>query len=201
MSHRLFVDMDGTLAEFKPVTYEEQLFEKNYFANLKPFKNVVNAVREIIKNSDDIEVFILSAYLTDSKYALDEKNEWLDRYVPEIDAAHRLFVPCGSDKREAIENLCQDDYLLDDYTVNLIQWDPPGSAIKLINDINHTHRTWDKDCIRYDRDQDNMAAMIKGVISGELNCYDDRERFDNRADEQISRSVDSDQVKSVNRRR
>lgn len=33
---RLFVDMDGTLAEFKPVDTLEVLYEKDYFLNLKP---------------------------------------------------------------------------------------------------------------------------------------------------------------------
>ena len=62
-------------------------------------KNVVAAVKEIVTNHPEIEVNILSAYLTDSQYALQEKNEWLDRYLPEIDQTHRIFVPCGSDKK------------------------------------------------------------------------------------------------------
>ena len=189
--HRLYVDMDGTLAEFKSVTYEEQLFEKNYFSNLKPFKNVVGAIKKIISEDNDIEVYILSAYLTDSKYALNEKNMWLDRYLPEIDKEHRIFVPCGSDKKECIENLCADDFLLDDYTVNLIQWDPPGSGIKLINDINHTHGTWDRDCVRYDRDQEQLASLISGVVNGELGCYDNKDRLDVNAESLIGKDKKS----------
>lgn len=176
--HRLYVDMDGTLAEFKVVTYQEQLFEERYFADLKPHENVVDAIKDIIENQPDIEVYVLSAYLTDSDYALDEKNEWLDRYIPEIDKEHRVFVPCGSDKKAVISNLSQADYLLDDYTENLLSWVPPGKAIKLINDINHTHGTWKEDCIRYDRDPSDISGLISDVVMGNTRNYDTKTSFD-----------------------
>ncbi len=60
---RLFVDMDGTLAQFKTLDTLEPLFEKGYFENLAPQQNVIDAVKEIIQNHKDIEVYILSAYL------------------------------------------------------------------------------------------------------------------------------------------
>lgn len=71
---RLFVDIDGTLAVFKPVDTLETLYEKGYFLNLAPHENVVAAVKEIVTNHPEIEVNILSAYLTDSQYALQEKT-------------------------------------------------------------------------------------------------------------------------------
>lgn len=80
---RLFVDMDGTLAEFKPVDTLETLYEKDYFLNLKPNENVLGAIKQLIAQND-IDVYILSAYLSDSHYALDEKNAWLDKYLPEL---------------------------------------------------------------------------------------------------------------------
>ena len=79
---RLFVDMDGTLAEFKTVDTLETLYEKDYFINLKPNENVLGAIKQLIADND-IDVYILSAYLTDSRYALEEKNAWLDKYLPE----------------------------------------------------------------------------------------------------------------------
>ena len=33
---RLFVDMDGTLAEFRKVTALEELYERGYFSGLRP---------------------------------------------------------------------------------------------------------------------------------------------------------------------
>lgn len=172
-SRRLFVDMDGTLAVFKPVDEMETLYEKGYFLNLEPHENVVAAIKEIIANSPDIEVNILSAYLSDSAYALQEKNEWLDRYLPEIDRDHRIFVPCGTDKKEGIrEGIREDDFLLDDYTKNLNEWQPPARGIKLLNGINHNRGTWAYDCLRHDREVSSLASAIVSVVRGEQQIVD-----------------------------
>lgn len=172
---RLFVDMDGTLAVFTPVDELETLYEKGYFGNLEPHENVVSAVREIIENHPEIEVHVLSAYLTDSKYALQEKNEWLDKYLPEIDQAHRVFVPCGSDKKEGIEGgVRPDDFLLDDYTHNLNDWQPPARGIKLLNAINHTRGSWEHDRIRFDRDPSALADGIVAIMQGRERIFDER---------------------------
>ena len=172
---RLFVDMDGTLAVFNPVVELEQLYEEGYFLNLTPHENVVAAVKDIIENHPEIEVHILSAYLTDSQYALQEKNDWLDRYLPEIDAAHRVFVPCGSDKKEGIPgSIRSSDFLLDDYTRNLNDWQPPARGIKLLNSINHTRGSWEHDRIRYDRNPTDLANGIVSIMQEEAHIYDER---------------------------
>ena len=164
---RLFVDMDGTLATFTPVDRLETLYEKGYFLNLRPLDNVVLAIKDIIHNSLDIEVFILSSYLSDSPYALDEKNRWLDKHLPEFDAEHRIFPPCGTDKKEYIPGgIRQTDCLLDDYTHNLTLWQPPARGIKLLNGINHTKGTWKHDCIRFDQIPKELATQIAGIMQG-----------------------------------
>lgn len=165
VKQRLFVDMDGTLAVFKPVDEMETLYEEGYFLNLTPQENVVEAIREIVTKHPEIEVNILSAYLTDSKYALQEKNKWLDKYLPEIDKDHRIFVPCGTDKKEGIrEGIRSNDFLLDDYTKNLNEWQPPARGIKLLNGINHTRGTWPYDRLRHDRESKNLASCIVSIM-------------------------------------
>ena len=172
---RLFVDMDGTLAVFTPVDELETLYEKGYFLNQDPHENVLDAVRDIIRDHPDIEVHILSAVLTDSKYALQEKNEWLDRYLPEIDHEHRVFVPCGSDKKEGIQGGIRDnDFLLDDYTHNLNDWQPPARGIKLLNAINHTRGSWEHDRIRYDREPTDLAKGILSIMRSERQIFDEK---------------------------
>lgn len=162
---RLFVDMDGTLAEFKQIDTLEQLYEKGYFENLQPQMAVVNAVKTIIRECPDIEVNILSAVLSDSAYALQEKNNWLDRYLPELDAAHRLFPPCGTDKKEVIKGgITPDDFLLDDYTLNLNAWEPPACGIKLLNGMNHTRGTWQKAMVEGQQSSDSLAEDIVNII-------------------------------------
>lgn len=172
---RLFVDMDGTLAVFTPVDELETLYEQGYFLNLKAIDNVVQAVKDIIRNNPDIEVNILSSVLSDSKYALEEKNAWLDRYLPEIDKDHRLFPPCGTDKKDFIKNGVQEtDFLLDDYTKNLTLWQPPAKGIKLLNGINHTKGTWKHDCLRYDKPADELANNIVNIIKGKEEIRDEK---------------------------
>ena len=101
IKQRLFVDMDGTLAKFQVLDTLEPLFEKGYFENLKPQQNVVEAVKNICA-SGKVDVYILSSYLKESEYALAEKHEWLDKYLPEIDHKHRVFCVCGQEKKKFI---------------------------------------------------------------------------------------------------
>lgn len=171
---RLFVDMDGTLAEFKTVDTLETLYEKDYFINLKPNENVLGAIKQLIAEND-FDVYILSAYLTDSRYALEEKNAWLDKYLPELPQEKRLFVPCGTDKSVAVLGLIRpDDYLLDDYTKNLSEWEPPARGIKLINGINHTNGTWQGDKIQFTHAPEELSSMISDVMKGWTHFYEDR---------------------------
>lgn len=171
---RLFVDMDGTLAEFKTVDTLETLYEKDYFINLKPNENVLGAIKQLIADND-FDVYILSAYLTDSRYALEEKNAWLDKYLPELPQEKRLFVPCGTDKSIAVPGLIRpDDYLLDDYTKNLSEWEPPAKGIKLINGINHTNGTWQGDKIQFTHAPEELSSMISDVMKGWTHFYEDR---------------------------
>lgn len=166
---RLFVDMDGTLAEFKQVDTLEKLYEEGYFFHLKPQMNVVLAIKEMIKNPE-IEVFIMSSVLSDSKYALDEKNRWLDFYLPEIDEEHRIFPACGEDKKDYIPNQSfgGNDFLLDDYTHNLTLWEPPGVGIKLLNDINNTHGTWKGKRVEYSLNPDKLYKKILEAMKPEI---------------------------------
>ncbi len=171
--------MDGTLAEFRIVDTLETLYEEGYFFNLKPHENVVKAVNQIVTENEDIEVFILSAYLTDSEYALGEKKVWLDKYLPEIDTKHRIFIPCGTDKAEAVD-LREDDFLLDDYTLNLNAWEPPAKGIKLVNAINDTHKSWKSERVRFDDPPDRIRESIEKVMAkyaGKKSVRDDIEKY------------------------
>lgn len=142
---RLFIDMDGTLVTWRQTKYED-LFEAGYFINLPPYEQVVDAVRHLYNRG--IEVYILSAYLPTSKYALEEKNRWLDIYLPHICSDHRLFCSQGASKamcvkQQLAKEMRADDFLLDDYSPNLHSWKAVGGAgIKLLNGINGRRGTW-----------------------------------------------------------
>ena len=141
---RLFVDMDGTLCEWRQVDTEE-LYKEGYFERLRPQQGVIDAVNKI--NSDGIfDVYILTHYLGDSPTAQREKAVWKDKYLPHVNI---IYVKCGSNKAEAVERIfgkkiTRDDILLDDYTENLRAWkEAGGTALKLLNDVNNTNGTWE----------------------------------------------------------
>jgi 5'(3')-deoxyribonucleotidase len=158
--------MDGTIAVFKPVDRIETLYERGYFANLEPIKNVLQAIKLLISEHPEIEVCILSAYLADSKYAFSEKNEWLDKYLPEIEDGNRFFSPCGFDKKDFIPGGIRiNDVLLDDYTKNLESWQPPGRGIKLLNGINHTKGTWKHDLVSFDKIPELLMNNITEILA------------------------------------
>lgn len=165
---RLFVDMDGTLATFRKVSAPEELYEPGYFANLPPQKNVVNAVKLLICTAPTIEVFILSSVLFDSRYAMEEKNAWLDRYLPELDEGHRVFLPCGESKASYVPGkMRESDCLLDDYTKNLGDWNRAGGrGIKLLNGINHTRGSWSGERIDFNRPTAELANALLEIAAG-----------------------------------
>lgn len=131
---RIFVDMDGTVTEYKPFISIDQFYQKNYFLDLYPHYNVINALKSLSK---DKEIYILSK-VVDSPYAIDEKNRWLDKYMPFIDKNHRIFVKYNELKTAHIpDGIHFDDILLDDFNDNLLEWNHVGGiGVKLINDVN-----------------------------------------------------------------
>ncbi len=139
MKVNLFLDMDGTLAKFYAnPNYMEKMFEPNYFATLKPYA-IVDTIKEIIKEMPIVKVMVLSACV-DTEYCEEEKQIWLDHYLPEIPQENRAFCKVGEDKTDLARLLVGKEdinILLDDYSVNLEQWKAQGwVAIKFVNGIN-----------------------------------------------------------------
>lgn len=172
-NQRLFVDMDGTLAVFDPVVELEKLYEEGYFRNLMPIRNVLDAVRNIVMFHPEIEVYILSSYLSDSHYAMEDKKNWLRNYFPEMKEENCIFVPCGMDKAAFVPGgIRSDDYLLDDYSKNLKSWEPPAKGIKLLNGINGNHGTWKGERISYERTPEEMEELIIRTMKEHVPVYD-----------------------------
>ena len=162
---RFFWDMDGTLCEFHYQTDSQAIYQKGYFDELAPHTNIVETVRKmVIENPEN--VYVLSAVLTNSPYARTEKNVWLDKYLPEIDNSHRIFVPCGMDKAKFVPHgITKEDFLFDDYTANLQQWaSMGGTGIKVVNAINNRNGRWKDSKISITHAPTDTLAEIKGFI-------------------------------------
>lgn len=159
---RCFLDMDGTLAEWKTTTAFEDLFEEGYFKNLKSHDNLILAIKAALVKTG-VEGYINSHYLRESKYALREKNEWVDEKFPEIPRHNRIFSACGTNKTLFVPGgIKANDILIDDYTPNLLAWEAAGgTGIKFMNGINGTKGTWDG--IRIDK-KDTPEEIARTII-------------------------------------
>lgn len=137
---RIFFDMDGTLAVY-PSTTEPWWEVKDIFKYLAPIATSIKAAKRLIEAG--YEVYILSAYNANFPQTMRDKDYWLDKYLPEVDADHRIYTLVGQSKAEAVPGGIQsDDILIDDYNKNLETWaDAGGIGVKLLNGLNN-RKTW-----------------------------------------------------------
>lgn len=169
-----FTDMDGTMVEWRKASYGE-LFEKGFYRDGKPMQTVVDALGII---SEEVSVMAsLSAYLNGSKYALPEKNAWLDEHADFIPAGKRYFVPTfaksapGNAKIRFVERqlgrkLSKCDILLDDYSVNLHEWEAAGgTAIKVLNGVNGTNGTWKGAKVSAFTTANDCAKALRNILT------------------------------------
>lgn len=165
MRKRLFIDMDGTIARFHDEeNYLERMYEPGFFESLRPFKEMVQAVKLFIRCNPRTEVYILSS-LINSPFCEIEKRRWLSKYLPEV--RNICLVPEGVDKSDFIGRISALDVLLDDYNKNLFSWKRSGGrAIKLINNINNrglVGEKWGEESVVYN--------SLPFVICHQLNSF------------------------------
>lgn len=133
---KIFLDMDGTLANFN-VENALQRFqvEKGFFANLKAYKGIEKINELVLQNN----FYIISA--SPNNNADKDKMTWLEKYLPNLKKEHILFCRLGENKANFIENklkikIDNNCILLDDYTKNLIEWEAVGGkGIKRLTSI------------------------------------------------------------------
>lgn len=173
---KFFVDLDGTAAVWNAAGEYEDLFKEGYFLNLRPHENVVKGVKRLYECG--LDVYVLSAYLTESRFALREKNAWVETYLPFVDKRNRLFVPQNMSKPNYVSALIgelDNKYiLLDDYSKNLHEWQAAnGFGIKLMNGLNGTVGTWKGPSVsRFDTSEKIKKEVLEHInnnLGGKLN--------------------------------
>lgn len=181
---RLFVDMDGVLAEWRHITLKitsaEQkdtivkklnqiLLSPGYFRSLSPYKNVVDAINELNK---ECEVYILSCVMEkkEEPNPKTEKMEWLKEFLPSIDKSHIVFVPDGKNKADYIDGeISSNDFLLDDYSKNLNDFVKQGGVgIKLLNEVNESKGSWRGNAISKDANPKDIVKDLKALMDGKV---------------------------------
>lgn len=163
---RVFVDMDGCLAVFKPATKFEDLFEKNYFRNLAKHENIVETVRMLTQDSK-FDVYILSSVLKESRYAKQEKTDWIHEHLPEIKEEKIVFSECNKSKVAFVPGgIKETDILLDDYNKNLKEWSLAGAKpVKVVNGINDKNHSWTGVRIYFQSPVSESLNTINNVVN------------------------------------
>jgi 5'(3')-deoxyribonucleotidase len=145
----LFVDMDGTIAKFYyKKNYLEKMYEQGYFETL-PLYAIAKQINDFANKNTCVNVYILSACVN-SPYCEQEKIAWLLKNMPNISPKNFIFTKVGESKAQkialSVDNIeTYINVLLDDYTLNLEQWESKGDnmvGIKFLNGMNDTTKTW-----------------------------------------------------------
>ena len=167
---RIFWDMDGVVARFyDEVQYLERMWEKDFFLNLNPYENVINCIKYCVKKMPDAEHYILSAGNPGTS-AFPEKKQWLDLHLPEIPMERRIFMNVGESKAAAVPGgITKNDHLIDDYTVNILDWEENGgTGIKLLNNVNGKGRRgpeWNGATLCYDDTVTSFCMNLSNILN------------------------------------
>ena len=138
---RIYLDMDGTIVHYDVGNAED-------FHIKRPLMDRINKLKDINNSMDNVELYILS--IGHEQRHVDQKNEWLDKYFPEIPKENRAIiirnlhgqVSSADIKKNYINNLRTDDKII------LIDDDP--RILGSLNKENKNNAIILKDCVLSD---------------------------------------------------
>ncbi len=158
----VFFDMDGTLAEWNAAAQLDEVMAPGYFQKVKPVPNMINAVKKLMQYGHP--VYITSKVFSHTT-AAEDKNIWLDRYLPAIPETDRFFIPYEYADKNAIPlpgGVLPYYILVDDSTHHgLSGWN--GVGIKVDNGINNTNRSWSGYIVSVQSQPDIIANTIHAI--------------------------------------
>ena len=116
-----YFDIDGVLANFHKEPYKfTNAINREWIANLDPFVENVELVRELIRNGKSVYILSKAA----SENAKLGKLDWLAKYIPELNPK-RVIVIVGNGKKVDFMRT-KTGVLIDDDIKNTRPWITAG---------------------------------------------------------------------------
>lgn len=126
-------DMDGVLANFhkEPYSYMNAC-SREWIANLDPFMNNVQVVRNMLTAGKSVYILTMAA----SEQAKQGKLDWLAKYIPEL-PTKRFICIVGHGKK--VEHMVtKTGMLIDDNKTNVRQWAKAGKPVYFVETKGET---------------------------------------------------------------
>lgn len=129
MKTAFYFDMDGVIANFhKDFDYRkraQQALNRTWVANLDPFMDNINIMKELIANEEKVYILTKAA----NEAAKLGKIDFLKKHIPEFDLNCFICI-VGSGKK--IDYIKEDGILVDDDKKNLRQWEKAGQPVYFV---------------------------------------------------------------------
>lgn len=129
MKTAFYFDMDGVIANFhKDFDYRkrtQQALNRTWIANLDPFMDNINIMKELIANEEKVYILTKAA----NEAAKLGKIDFLKKHIPEFDLNCFICI-VGSGKK--IDYIKEDGILVDDDKKNLRQWEKAGQPVYFV---------------------------------------------------------------------
>lgn len=131
----LFIDMDGVIADFEKGINSgngdlDQMFGNKFFRKLEPMEKEIAEKIERLQELTKVKILSKACVeRNDKRFAsqVSDKKYWLMRFAPTVENKDIIIQSTEESKGEIVREFS--DYhciLLDDYSLNLVEWELAG---------------------------------------------------------------------------